>query len=220
MDEIILAIDQALDSKKMKSATASKLAVGHTAFIKNLRKSVVDDGVRLHPIEGLIRLAEVLDLELHLGPKRPTVIPSTSIASDDEFAKVDRYLVDLSAGPGSNGDNAEKIAPMAFRADWMRQQGLEVGKCVVVSVKGDSMTPTLADGDLVLVDRTEQPIRNMQIYAFVDPDGNAMVKRFELGEDQLIIRSDNPAYPTTVLAGPDANRLNRIGRVVWSGHTV
>ena len=163
------------------------------------------------------KICDALGLEFYIGPPRITADSPILIKPEDDFVKVDRYLIDLSAGPGAVGDNAEQAAPLAFRADWMRDRNLNPKNCVVVSVAGDSMVPTLHDGDLVLVDRSKTVIESMKVYAFND-DGFARVKRLERVKDAIVIRSDSPSHETELRTKADEPHLNIIGRVMWSGH--
>ena len=68
--------------------------------------------------------------------------------------------------------------------------------------KGDSMTPTFAPGDLVLI-RQQPEVENGQIAA-VGIEGEATLKRFYKNEDGIVLVADNPAYPPQVYpAGAD-----------------
>ena len=80
-----------------------------------------------------------------------------------------------------------------------------------IAVEGDSMDPTLRDGDEILVDRSLRPLRDG---IHVVRIGEAlMVKRLETGRPGVIVLlSDNPAYrPIEVRAV----EVHVIGRVVW-----
>jgi phage repressor protein C with HTH and peptisase S24 domain len=80
-----------------------------------------------------------------------------------------------------------------------------------IAVAGDSMDPTLRDGDEILVDRTPRPPRD-GIHV-VRVDGALLVKRLETGRPGLVVlRSDNKAYDPIEL--PPAE-IEVIGRVVW-----
>ncbi|SOC19652.1 peptidase S24-like protein [Rhodobacter maris] len=81
------------------------------------------------------------------------------------------------------------------------------------------MTPGLHDGDLALIDQRRNTVRSGQVYALTDIDGSTRVKRVDVLPTGLILRSDAPSYPTEFRPCDDANRVNIIGQVVWSGHT-
>ena len=61
-----------------------------------------------------------------------------------------------------------------------------------LTCKGDSMTPTLAEGDLVLIRQTPD-VQNGQIAA-VGIDGDATLKRVYKSENGVTCVSDNPAF--------------------------
>jgi repressor LexA len=58
--------------------------------------------------------------------------------------------------------------------------------------KGDSMTPTLLDGDLVLI-RQQPEVENGQIAA-VGIDGEATLKHFYRTAGGILLVSDNPKF--------------------------
>lgn len=146
-------------------------------------------------------------------------VPTLPFDSDD-FAVVHQYDALLSAGPGSVNDNDIPSGAVAFRRDWLKRTGISPGDAMVLSVKGDSMAPTLCDGDLVMVDRRKTVPVGRRIYALVGPDGEARVKRVERLPAALLLQSDNENYPTEMISPDDADRVRILGEVVWWGHTV
>lgn len=224
MDELLEKIDAALKEKGLSASAASRLAVGHAALIKNLRNH--QSGDRLHPIEGLMRLATALDLEFYVGPPREAGDVSQPPAADpEEFANIPLHEASLAAGAGA-ANGAEPIVDyLSFRRDWLRRIGTAPANAVLARVSGDSMEPTIWAGDMVLVDRSKTvvPVRTSSskkgrsaIYAVLD-DGHARVKRIERpSEDQILLLSDNPDY-TPEFANPKT--LSIIGKVMWWGHT-
>jgi phage repressor protein C with HTH and peptisase S24 domain len=137
----------------------------------------------------------------------------------NDFALINRFDVNLSAGPGAASDNARPLAPVAFRNDWLIAQGLRADRCVVCTATGYSMEPLLFDGDLVLLDRTVSAVRDGQVYGVVDVEGDTRIKRIEKIYGGIVLRSDHPGSPTEARMGDDANRVRIIGRLVWSGHS-
>jgi phage repressor protein C with HTH and peptisase S24 domain len=97
---------------------------------------------------------------------------------------------------------------------------------IIATASGDSMEPTIHNGDMLLIDldRTSVPARAREagdtrpsgIYAVLD-DGAARVKRVELAApDTLALLSDNPAFPPEFRP---ISSVSIIGRVVWWAHT-
>jgi len=84
-------------------------------------------------------------------------------------------------------------------------------------VQGDSMLPTLNDGDDILVDRSASGKHFSDGIFVLRLEDTLMVKRFAVhpGDDTLTISSDNPAYPSWTNCKRAS--VNVIGRVIWAG---
>lgn len=121
----------------------------------------------------------------------------------------------ICAGPGSLAEE-EYAAAMAFGPKWLKQLNADPAKLSLISVVGDTMDPTLCDGDDMMVDHSaaERPLRD-GIYV-LRLDDVLLVKRLAVGPSAKIsIRSDSPQYPDW--DDVDAAAVNIIGRVVWTG---
>lgn len=80
--------------------------------------------------------------------------------------------------------------------------------------KGDSMSPTISDGDMVLIDRSERRVEDQDlIWAFTIGD-MAMIKRLRIRGDKVTILSDNGEVPTNTAHPDEINIIGRITRVV------
>lgn len=214
MDMILSAIEEGLKRKGLSDAAASKLAVGHPSLIKNFRAKT--DGDKRYNVTALQKLAQVLELEFYFGPERAQIPNQQRIGAD--FARIPRYEAQLAAGPGAqNGDNLP-ISSLAFRVDWLSKIGVNPKHCCIVNVVGDSMEPTLYDGDLVMIDQQVRQFRSNRLFAFVNADGDAQVKRVTVHPEALALNSDNRNYEPQLLSKVDADQLTVIGQVVWSGH--
>ncbi|KJS40394.1 MAG: hypothetical protein VR70_05990 [Rhodospirillaceae bacterium BRH_c57] len=135
--------------------------------------------------------------------------------AESEYVSVPRFDAALSAGPGSIVDpNAKALGSHPFELQWLRAITYATAdQLAVVRVAGDSMEPTLHDGDWVLIDRTQTSVNREGIYALAVDDA-AWVKRISLNlRDRTVqVISDNAAYPVQELRG---DGLCVIGRVVW-----
>ncbi len=128
-----------------------------------------------------------------------------------EWVDVPRLSLGASAGPGATPGEEKPIGAFRFSTHWMRQQGLDPAQLTAIVVTGDSMEPTLRDGDEILVDRTARALRNG---VYVVRVGDALlVKRLDLGQPaRIVLISDNQLYRPFELAPEE---LDVIGRVVW-----
>ena len=216
MDPILDTIDRALKAKGLSDAAASKLAVGHSALIKNLR--MPREGEKRYNLPSLQKLAEVLDLEFYFGPRRE---PGTEVIVQgvDDYIPVPRLDVRLSAGPGAMNHDPAEVERLAFRLDWLKRLDVRPQDAVLVGVAGDSMAPGLRDGDIALVDRGRRTVRPGNVYALTDKDGSTRVKRVDIVPNEgYILRSDAPDFPAELRVGLDAKAVRIEGQVVWSGH--
>ncbi|MCX7864963.1 MAG: transcriptional regulator [Novosphingobium sp.] len=131
----------------------------------------------------------------------------------NDWVDIPRLSLGASAGPGLHAEGEEAIGAFRFSARWLREQGLEAAKLSAIKVTGDSMEPTLRDGDEILVDCSPRPLRD-GIHV-VRLDDCLLVKRLETGRPgRIALLSDNQAYrPIEIEAGD----VQVIGRVVWKG---
>lgn len=134
----------------------------------------------------------------------------------DEFTTIPGYAVFASAGHGANITDEPLAEPMAFRTDWLRREGFDPAKMAVIRAKGDSMEPTINDGDVILLrlKNGEAPRDGLYVLRL---DGGLFVKRlqFDLGGVRII--SDNPLYKSRDLSKSELAELDLVGRVVWAG---
>ena len=64
----------------------------------------------------------------------------------------------------------------------------------MITVEGDSMLPTVADGDSVIIDTSDKYVRRDGLYA-VQMGGQIFVKRLQITPRCIKILSDNTLYP-------------------------
>ena len=75
----------------------------------------------------------------------------------------------------------------------------------IVDVRGESMEPTIKDGDVVFVDFNFDK-KDGEIY-IIQHEDDTYIKRCFFESDKLILRSDNPAYKDIVFKGQDEVRV-------------
>lgn len=110
---------------------------------------------------------------------------------------------------------------MALRHDWIRAVcRVEPAELVLETATGESMTPTIRDGNTLLIDTTDRTFRNFGIYV-LEINGQRLVKRVQRKHDgSLVLISDNTAYQPDTVEKPAADDVTVVGRVVWSGGPV
>lgn len=148
------------------------------------------------------------------GPEFDHEAPSGMIS-------VNRSAVRASAGPGAIPAGEEATPYFAFDRRWLKAlTGASADHLSMIRVEGDSMAPTLNDGDDILIDRRDagEPPRD-GIYV-LRIEESLLVKRLAVHPmGRLVtVQSDNPAYPDW----PDCaiGDVICIGRVIWAGRKV
>jgi hypothetical protein len=139
----------------------------------------------------------------------------------DGLVPVPRLDVGAAAGAGAFDGDERARGHIAFDPAWLRRiarGGVE--ELSIIRVAGDSMAPTLNDGDDILVDRSDGAGRLRDGIYVLRIDEALVVKRLALNPAArtLSVRSDNPAYP----AWPDCplEAVDVVGRVVWTGRRI
>lgn len=143
---------------------------------------------------------------------------SAAAAAAADYAPVPVLDVGASAGPGSITGREDERAHIAFDARWLRTLGLgKADDLSIIRVEGDSMLPTLAHGDEILVDRGDGTGRLRDGIYVVRVEGALIVKRLAVNPAarRVAIRSDNRAYPDWPECDLDA--IDVVGRVLWAG---
>lgn len=200
-------LDRLIAENKDDYAGLSKLLGRNSAYIQQFIKR--GSPKRLPEIERGI-LARYFGVDEHvLGGIAPPVAGSG-------LRLIPKLSVGASAGPGAYNDAEALGGQIGFDEKWLRKMGVDPKQLSLIRVEGDSMLPTLADGDDIMVDRAAAtaPLRD-GIYV-IRMDDVLMVKRLALGlAGRLSVLSDNPAYPDW--ADVDGAAVSIIGRVVWTG---
>lgn len=160
------------------------------------------------------KLARFLGVdEAELGAPEENSSHTTEQPGRGDWVDVPRLPLGAAAGAGALAFEEVPIGALRFSGRWLREQGLDPRMLSAIRVEGDSMEPTLRDGDEILVDRTPRPLRDG---IHVVRSGDALlVKRLDTAQPgQIVLVSDNAAYRPIEL--PRAE-VEVIGRVVWKG---
>jgi phage repressor protein C with HTH and peptisase S24 domain len=146
----------------------------------------------------------------------------TSVATSEDAASdlVPVYDVAASAGHGLINDYEPIAFSMAFPPDYLRFiTKSDPRNLQIISVKGDSMQPTLHDDDLVMLDRSKTSLNYDGLFVLLYGDA-LHVKRVSRSSTpgRILVISDNRSiYPPQEHA---ANDVTVIGKVIWYGRKV
>lgn len=122
--------------------------------------------------------------------------------------------IDVRMGMGGAGfmDGDMPMRQLAFPRSWVEQFTTSPPNMLFIAKGfGDSMQPTINDGDIVLIDTaTNNPIMSDQIWA-ITLYGGGQIKRLRHYQDGFKIMSDNPNISDEIAMDGE---LHVIGRVV------
>lgn len=135
---------------------------------------------------------------------------------EGDIARIRLHDVQASAGPGQLARDGRILSEVGFPIAWLKRHGISPSKATLIYVDGDSMSPTIESGAMVLVDSNRTTLRRKRVYAFRDGD-ELFVKRLEKLGDQVLVLSDNPDHDARLIAGADLERFAVLGEVVWTG---
>lgn len=157
---------------------------------------------RLHGAPGLA--------ESHRGYRPPP----------GEFAYIPRLDVEASAGAGSLATEEDIGGMLAFRSEWLRRIGINPVTARALRARGDSMEPTIYDGDVLLTDTAVDHVIDNGIYVIVHA-GLVLLKRVHPTRDGAVtLISDNPIYPREMVPAAEVADLHIAGRVMWFGRSI
>lgn len=130
--------------------------------------------------------------------------------------RVEVLDVYASAGNGSflTGDLAGDICAIEFENEYFMQSFQRANEkgLAIINVTGDSMEPTLQNGDLLYVDVRKNYYCGDGIYVFSLGD-TLYVKRLQLTGNKLLIHSDNKFYDTWDIHPEDEEQFIIHGKV-------
>lgn len=128
--------------------------------------------------------------------------------AETKLVRVPRFDVAVSAGAGALVDADRQGGGEAIDPALLRQLGVRPGDVAIVTARGDSMQPTIADGDELLVDQSDRIIGSGGLFV-ARIDDMLVVKRLTRDGKHVVVASDNPAWARLIVPS-----IQVIGRVV------
>lgn len=156
-------------------------------------------------------IKSVLGVDVQMSVQEPTA----EYKLDDKYAFIRKYRATAGLGGGHENHHEEIDGTHAYRRDWLEKMRLTPGALVVVNAEGDSMYPTIFDGDVVLIDTLQKNLISGKVYAFRTDDGTRVKRLFKQMDGRVRVSSDNPdkmQYPDEFLT--PGMTIDIIGRIV------
>ncbi|PIT10707.1 hypothetical protein BGI40_01595 [Snodgrassella communis] len=177
--------------------------------------------------EGLLKAQHVIGVSAHwLETGEGNMVINSAISELDcsytdyeykeefqaqDFIIIDQFDIQVSCGPGVNNANyPDFIRSISIPKDefleWFGRSKAIPG-IQLVTIKGDSMEPTLPNRSIAFVDSNINKFQGDGIYAFV-LDGEAYIKRLQKVPGKIIAISDNPIYQPFYITSEMEERMH------------
>ena len=217
--EMSLRLDQAIAQSGGPSAVARRAEM-YLGTLNRYRAG------RELPSSALVSLARATGVRLEWlatgeGPMQQDQPVVTAPAAPPGYVLLP--LVEARAAAGNHGGlSSDHIVDfIAFSEAYLRQTlRRKPQNLALLTASGDSMDPTIRDGDLLLVDTSARRIEGSRIYVLAI-GGALLVKRIQLRLDgSVVVKSDNAVYETEVVPADQTSALKVIGEVIWQAGPV
>lgn len=211
-------LDRLIADRGDNYADLSRMIGRNPAYIQQFIKRGTPRKLDEDDRRVLARYFGVAEQVLGGGGEDGAALPFPRSRAVPAVVAVPRLALGASAGNGSLDDNEQAAGAIAFDARWLRHLGVQPQRVSIIRVDGESMMPTLADGDDIMVDHADDAQRLRDGVYVLRLDGVLMVKRVAMGprRGRFSVVSDNPRYPDW--ADIDPVLVDIVGRVVWTGH--
>lgn len=226
-DEIRQKLDHLIHNSGHDYASVSRILGRNSAYIQQFIKRGVPKRLKEADRKTLAALFKVDELELGAPSFYNNAAKSSGIQANlthentgHDFVFVPYFDIRASAGCGNLIDREDEKSNLAFRREWVSRVATGSPEdLAALTVEGDSMDPTLAHGDLILIDTSQAWHLRDGIYV-LRVDDALLVKRISVNPSskKLTIKSDNPIYDCWTDCDP--SDVDPIGRVIWVGRSL
>lgn len=179
-----------------------------TEFYISLRKQ---SGVNLHWL--LTGEGEMFEQKKQESASKSPIFTKIN----EGYVHIPLYEVSASAGMGALVEQELVENHIIFLENFLKDLNVGLKDLAIIRVVGDSMYPTIEDGDKVMVQLAENQFRGDGIYV-IRLAGTVFAKRLQkLKNGGFSVISDNPRYKEQVIEPNEGEQFSIIGKVIWSG---
>jgi phage repressor protein C with HTH and peptisase S24 domain len=170
----------------------------------------------------LDKLARAFGVEVPAMYRSPQVqaAKAVTLESPPDAALVPVYDVAASAGHGAVVEYESIAYSLAFPPDYLRRlTKADPRQLSIISVKGDSMEPTLKDDDIVMLDagKTSLSFDGLFVLRYDEALHVKRIGRAPVQENVTILSDNRQLYPPIELTRKE---VTVIGKVIWYGRKV
>ena len=187
---------------------------GEIGGVKLFAQSNYENGKRTPSAEYLAAVARRGVDVAYVVTGMQGIQTSNSHVENQSLSSVEIPVFDLeaAAGHGTPLDAENVIYTFPLPSEFLDENGLNVSQCIMLTIRGDSMEPTLFDGDVVLVDKS---INKPDGVFLISSDGELRVKRVQrVAGGAYILISDNTRYREELIPPTALNTISLLGKCV------
>jgi len=153
-----------------------------------------------------------------LAKGEPVAVKEKEVPSvfHERIIEKPKFNVAASAGGGSFIDTETPVEYYPFTYSYLKRRRLLHAELCIIEARGESMEPTIEDGDDLLLKLMSEPSsKALEGVYVINIDNQLRVKRleFDVVRDGYRIISDNKIYPVEFIDRDDLERMNVIGEV-------
>ena len=156
--------------------------------------------------ETLKKLSEIFEVSPAVFIESYDERPNISAVYTDEIYRIPVFE-SISAGFGAYADSLVVDYIPVFIKNHAKLPLL-----MGIKVQGDSMYPTIEDGDIIIV-RRQSAVDSGSIAVMLIDGEEGVVKKIEHGKDWIDLISINPMYPKRHFQGEELTRIRVLGLV-------
>ena len=205
-------LGEAVDDTEAQE-TATRPTTDSSDIASSLSERLQEFSARFDRLETYIRAQAPVQA---IAESRTGYDPSNYEPSDRSPVRL--LEVASAAGVGAEVYDETPIGLLWFRNDWLQNHSIDPKQSHIISVRGESMEPTLPDGCSILVDRSQGRRRRRvgRIFVMRTEDGLVVKRAGKDAEGNWQIESDNEDWEPV----PWSRDAEVIGEVRWYGVTV
>ena len=195
-----LTLEEVGNAVGVSKSTVKKWETGYIANMRRDKIALLAKVLQLSPADFIYN-----DNDVPMNtPKEPSNIQAVMI---DNVYKIPVYD-SVSAGFGAYACD-EVVDYMSVTID----NPYDVDDTIAIRVTGDSMFPTIENGDTIIV-RKQESVDSGSIAVVLLDGEEGLVKTVKYGVDWIELHSTNPYYPVKRFEGEEVLRLRVVGKVV------
>lgn len=166
-------------------------------------------------LDALIKISRATNVNIDwLAGAENVSFENARFLDASDFETIPLYSAEASAGCGCFQHDDAIIGEHLILVEDLKRLGIKKEDACAIKARGDSMLPTLMDGDLLVVDTREQAGVYDGVYA-ISIDNQLLVKRlrYDISSQGYHIISDNPDHDNFLLPKAELSRLRVNGRI-------